>query len=403
MQPRPASLQLPSIRTLHLYPPVLGPGPSTSTSTYEPAQMSTQSQGAGAYPPSSHGGSDGDERGVTGENEPPKKKRRRQVLSCTENYVPRTEHDALCMRVDALEVWIQQVFAAQSLPPGVGQQPAFNGPGQGQGFNSPYNNTPKAHNPTPGQGLQPMQMPLPAGSQGHGQGHRSGRSAKDQFSKGKTGKEKEKEWGSIGSHNTPATANTFCAGLDHGMRETDAKPIKHVKHVETPVRSRDAMRWWVSHRDVRRLQKLSGHAGFPVQQRQWRVPDITEHLFGSLPPFQADDHEDVFGPFCGCPKVVVEKGNPVITLNGERSLRHASPPKAPSPLNLDPATPLASTFTSAVAAALPITNAVVFMRAAKERLEAKSLSAGSRSQSTSTMLPLASLTPLLFSDAQQQR
>jgi hypothetical protein len=66
------------------------------------------------------------------------------------------------------------------------------------------------------------------------------------------------------------------------------------------------MRWWVSHRDVRRLQKLSGHAEFPVQQRQWRVPDVTEHLFGSLPPFQADGHEDdVFGPFYGCPKVVV--------------------------------------------------------------------------------------------------
>jgi hypothetical protein len=83
MEPHLAGLQLPSIRTLHPYLPALGPGPSTSTSTYEPAQMSTQSQGAGAYPPSSHAGSDGDERGVTGENEPPKKKRRRQALSCT--------------------------------------------------------------------------------------------------------------------------------------------------------------------------------------------------------------------------------------------------------------------------------------------------------------------------------
>ncbi|KAJ7729224.1 hypothetical protein B0H14DRAFT_3518368 [Mycena olivaceomarginata] len=66
MQPRPAGPQLPSIRTLHPYLPAIGPGPSTSTSTYEPAQTGS-----------------GDERGVTGENEPPKKKRRRQALSCT--------------------------------------------------------------------------------------------------------------------------------------------------------------------------------------------------------------------------------------------------------------------------------------------------------------------------------
>ncbi|KAJ7864109.1 hypothetical protein B0H14DRAFT_3133792 [Mycena olivaceomarginata] len=225
MEPHLAGLQLPSIRTLHPYLPALGPGPSTSTSTYEPAQMSTQSQGAGAYPPSSHAGSDGDERGVTGENEPPKKKRRRQALSCTEckrrkircdrtqpcalcvrrgdqakcqwhviepaagKYVSRAEHDALCTRVDALELRIQQLFAAQSLPPGVGQRSVFNGPGQGQAFNPPYNNTPQAQNPTPGQGLRPMQMPLLAGSQRHGQGqlsfsgHRSGSSAEDQFSK----------------------------------------------------------------------------------------------------------------------------------------------------------------------------------------------------------------------------
>ncbi|KAJ7825612.1 hypothetical protein B0H13DRAFT_1918564, partial [Mycena leptocephala] len=69
------------------------------------------------------------------------------------------------------------------------QKPTFNGPGQGQGFNPPYNNTPKAQNPTPGQGLRPMQMPPLTGSQGHGQGwlsfsgHRSGSSAEDQFSK----------------------------------------------------------------------------------------------------------------------------------------------------------------------------------------------------------------------------
>ncbi|KAJ7480457.1 hypothetical protein B0H11DRAFT_1915862 [Mycena galericulata] len=100
-----------------------------------------------------------------------------------EKYVPRAEHDALCTRVDALEVLNQQMFAAQSLPPGVGQQPVFNGPGQGQGFNPLYNNTPKAQNPTPGQGLWLMQMLPPAGSQGHGQGqlsffgHGSGSSA----------------------------------------------------------------------------------------------------------------------------------------------------------------------------------------------------------------------------------
>ncbi|KAJ7491656.1 hypothetical protein B0H11DRAFT_2399095 [Mycena galericulata] len=151
-EPHPAGPQLPSIRTLHPYLPAIGPGPSTSTSTYELAQMSTQSQGAGVYPPSSYAGSDGDERGVTGENEPPKKRCRRQVLSCpeckrrkirtqpcgpcvrrgdqakchfhvvehaAEKYVPRAEHDALCARVDALEVWTKQVFAAQPLPSGV--------------------------------------------------------------------------------------------------------------------------------------------------------------------------------------------------------------------------------------------------------------------------------------------
>ena len=107
---------------------------------------------------------------------------RLSLSSSAEKYVPHAEHDALCTHVDALEVWIQQVFAAQSLPLGVGQQTAFNGPGQGQGFNPRYNNTPKAQNPTPGQGLWPMQMPPLAGSQGHGQGqlsfsgHRSGSS-----------------------------------------------------------------------------------------------------------------------------------------------------------------------------------------------------------------------------------
>ncbi|KAJ7491623.1 hypothetical protein B0H11DRAFT_1911888 [Mycena galericulata] len=144
MQPRPAGPQLPSIRTLHPYLPAIGPGPSTSTSTYEPAQTSTstQSQGARVYPPSSYAGSDGDERGVTGENEPPKKKRRRQALSCTEckrrkircdrtqpcapteKYVPRAEHDALCARVNALEVWTKQVFSAQLLLPRVTASPA---------------------------------------------------------------------------------------------------------------------------------------------------------------------------------------------------------------------------------------------------------------------------------------
>ncbi|KAJ7828161.1 hypothetical protein B0H14DRAFT_3466538 [Mycena olivaceomarginata] len=126
MQPRPASPQLPSIRTLHPYLPAIGPGPSTSTSAYEPAQTSTstQSQGARVYPPSSYAGSDGDEQGVTGENEPPKKKRRRQALSCTEKYVPRAEHDALCARVNALEVWTKQVFAAQLLLPRVTASPA---------------------------------------------------------------------------------------------------------------------------------------------------------------------------------------------------------------------------------------------------------------------------------------
>ncbi|KAJ7808013.1 hypothetical protein B0H14DRAFT_2871480 [Mycena olivaceomarginata] len=162
MQPRPAGPQLPSIRTLHPYLPAIGPSPSTSTSTYEPAQTSTstQSQGARVYPPLLYAGSDGDERGVTGENEPPKKKRRRQALSCTEckrrkircdrtqpcapcvrrgdqakcqwhvvepateKYVPRTEHDALCARVNALEVWTKQVFAAQLLLPRVTASPA---------------------------------------------------------------------------------------------------------------------------------------------------------------------------------------------------------------------------------------------------------------------------------------
>ncbi|KAJ7877114.1 hypothetical protein B0H14DRAFT_2567948 [Mycena olivaceomarginata] len=56
------------------------------------------------------------------------------------------EHDALCARVDTFEVWIQQEFAAQLLLPDVGQQPAFNGPGQGQGFNLPDNNMAKAQN-----------------------------------------------------------------------------------------------------------------------------------------------------------------------------------------------------------------------------------------------------------------
>ncbi|KAJ7939329.1 hypothetical protein B0H13DRAFT_1850634 [Mycena leptocephala] len=98
---------------------------------------------------------------------------RLSLSSSAEHYVPRAEHDALCARVDALEVWIQQMFAAQSLPLGVGQQPAFNGSGQGQGFNLPYNNAPKAQNPTPGQGLRPMQMPQLASSQGHGQGQPS--------------------------------------------------------------------------------------------------------------------------------------------------------------------------------------------------------------------------------------
>ncbi|KAJ7868056.1 hypothetical protein B0H14DRAFT_2730347, partial [Mycena olivaceomarginata] len=160
MQPRPAGPQLPSIHTLRPYLPPIGPGPSTSTSTYGPAHMSTQSQGAGVYPPSSYAGSDGNERDVTGENEPPKKRRRRQALSCTEckrrkircdrsqpcapcvrrgdqakcqlhvvepateKYVPRAEHDALCMRVDALEMWTKQVFAAQPLPPRVTASPA---------------------------------------------------------------------------------------------------------------------------------------------------------------------------------------------------------------------------------------------------------------------------------------
>ncbi|KAJ7920030.1 hypothetical protein B0H13DRAFT_2319809 [Mycena leptocephala] len=98
-------------------------------------------------------------------------------------YIPRAEHDALCVRVDALKVWTQQVFATRPLPPGVGQQPTFKDLGQGQGFNLLYNNTAKAQNLTPGQGLRPMQMPPLAGGQGHRQGrlsfsgHGSGSSA----------------------------------------------------------------------------------------------------------------------------------------------------------------------------------------------------------------------------------
>ncbi|KAJ7725613.1 hypothetical protein B0H14DRAFT_3620542 [Mycena olivaceomarginata] len=59
--------------------------------------------------------------------------------------------------------------------------------GQGQGFNLPYNNTAKAQNLTPRQGLQPMQMPLLTDSQGHGQGqlsfsgHGSGSSAGESY------------------------------------------------------------------------------------------------------------------------------------------------------------------------------------------------------------------------------
>ncbi|KAJ7938741.1 hypothetical protein B0H13DRAFT_2301381 [Mycena leptocephala] len=123
MQLRPAGPQLPSIRTLHPYLPAIGPGPSTSTSTYEPADIDSE-PGSGSVPSLIVCGSDGDERAVMGENELPKKKRRRQVLSCTEKYVPCTEHDALCARVDALEVWTKQVFADQPLLPRVTASPA---------------------------------------------------------------------------------------------------------------------------------------------------------------------------------------------------------------------------------------------------------------------------------------
>ncbi|KAJ7460364.1 hypothetical protein B0H11DRAFT_1923963 [Mycena galericulata] len=160
MQLRPAGPQLPSIRTLHPYLPVMGPGPSTSTSTYEPAQTSTQHQGAGVYPPLSYAGN---------------------TAVCTVCKKGRSgKVSVACCRTC---VWIQKAFAAQLLLLGVGQQPAFNGPGQGQGVNPPYNNMAKAQNPTPGQGLWPMQMPLLTGRQGHGQGqpsfsgHGSGSSA----------------------------------------------------------------------------------------------------------------------------------------------------------------------------------------------------------------------------------
>ncbi|KAJ7854809.1 hypothetical protein B0H14DRAFT_2755774 [Mycena olivaceomarginata] len=139
MQPRPIGPHLPSIRMLHLYLPAICPGPSTSTSTYEPAQTSTQSQGAGVYPPSSYAGSDGDERGALnctgawcGRTQPCSPcVRRGDQAKCqwhvvepgAEKYVPRMEHDALCARVDALEVWIKQVFAVQPLPPRVTASP----------------------------------------------------------------------------------------------------------------------------------------------------------------------------------------------------------------------------------------------------------------------------------------
>ncbi|KAJ7348250.1 hypothetical protein DFH08DRAFT_147521 [Mycena albidolilacea] len=88
MQQRPAGPQLPSIRTLHPYLPPPGPqaamdpGPSTSTSNYTPAPP-TPSHGY-PYPASSYADSEGDEQREHEGNEPPKKKRRRQALSCTE-------------------------------------------------------------------------------------------------------------------------------------------------------------------------------------------------------------------------------------------------------------------------------------------------------------------------------
>ncbi|KAK6977345.1 hypothetical protein R3P38DRAFT_3377653 [Favolaschia claudopus] len=141
---RPAGPQLPSIRTLHPYlPPPAAmestafPTPTLSTPTM-PMPMMTFSAHPG-YPPSSYADSDADERDPSGDAEPPKKKRRRQALSCTEckrrkircdrtqpcapcvrrgdqakcqwnvvepateKYVPRAEYDALHRRVDMLE------------------------------------------------------------------------------------------------------------------------------------------------------------------------------------------------------------------------------------------------------------------------------------------------------------
>ncbi|KAJ7743707.1 hypothetical protein DFH07DRAFT_35292 [Mycena maculata] len=98
--PRRAGPQLPSIRTLHPYlpPPPPIPAPDVSSGPqYSPVTPNPAPSYANPNPPSSYAGSDPDadtlELGaeqdrrdavVDGSGEPPKKKRRRQALSCTE-------------------------------------------------------------------------------------------------------------------------------------------------------------------------------------------------------------------------------------------------------------------------------------------------------------------------------
>ncbi|KAK6984935.1 hypothetical protein R3P38DRAFT_3374799 [Favolaschia claudopus] len=212
---RPAGPQLPSIRTLHPYlPPPAAmesttlPTPTLPTPTMPMPMMTFSAHGA--YPPSSYADSDADERDPSGDAEPPKKKRRRQALSCTEckrrkircdrtqpcapcvrrgdqakcqwnvvepateKYVPRAEYDALHRRVDMLEDALRSrihafedyvyrlpphVLASHPLPPHLLPH-GYPGPSQAPFIAPPQPFDPR-HSPHSPYAPQPFTAPIP--------------------------------------------------------------------------------------------------------------------------------------------------------------------------------------------------------------------------------------------------
>ncbi|KAK6974089.1 hypothetical protein R3P38DRAFT_2812277 [Favolaschia claudopus] len=197
---RPAGPQLPSIRTLHPYlpPPAAMESTTLPTPTLPTPTMSMPMMTFSAhpgYPPSSYADSDADERDPSGDAEPPKKKRRRQALSCTgrsrvhlvlgggtrrsasgmslslQKYVPRAEYDALHRRVDMLEDALRSrihafedyvyrlpphVLASHPLPPHLLPATAYPPP-----FIAPPQPFDPRHSPHSPYAPQPFTAPIP--------------------------------------------------------------------------------------------------------------------------------------------------------------------------------------------------------------------------------------------------